>query len=345
MIVRENVPLASLTTFRIGGTADLYIEAEDEEDVRAAEGEARSRALPLIPLGGGSNVLVPDEGVRACVLRFVADEVSFSDEGGKVFARAAAGVSWDELAARAAHEGYWGIENLSGIPGTVGGAVVQNIGAYGAALSDVLVSADAFDTHGDAVRTFTNEECAFGYRMSAFKREPGRFIVLSAVLALSREPKPNLSYRDLAERFAGVPEPTLNDIRAAVLSIRAEKFPDLARYGTGGSFFLNQVVSPEEAETLKARFPGLPPLFALPEGGVKVPVAWFLDHRNGVLDLREARVGGAFLWPRQPLVLTAEPGTTFADVDALAREVAKRMRDATGIELAREVITFGAMRA
>lgn len=344
MIVREGAPLAPLTTFRVGGPADLYIEAERLSDVRAAKAESERRGLPLAFLGGGSNVLAHDDGVRAVVMRFLPADVTVAEDGPRTLMSADAGASWDAVIERAVGRNLWGIENLSGIPGTVGGAVVQNIGAYGAVLSDRLVSAEAFDTHTGAVRAFSNQECAFGYRMSAFKREPGRYLIMRATLALSREPRPNLAYRDLAERFGSGARPSIAEVRAAVLAIRAGKFPDLSRYGTAGSFFLNPVLPEREAQALAARFPGMP-LFPMPEGGVKAPVAWLLDHRHGVMDVRDLRIGGAFVWPGQPLVLATEAGATFAHVDALANEIASRVRDAAGIELSREAIALGAARA
>ncbi|HVM59103.1 MAG TPA: UDP-N-acetylmuramate dehydrogenase [Candidatus Paceibacterota bacterium] len=344
MTIREGAPLAPLTTFRIGGPADVYLEAENEADVRAACEESARRALPLAILGGGSNVLIPDDGVRAVVVRFLPAGITFAARGSGMLATAEAGASWDALVAHAVERGLWGVENLSGIPGTVGGAVVQNVGAYGAVLSDALVSAEAFDTRAGTLRTFAKEECAFGYRTSLFKREPGRYLLMRATFALAREPRPNLSYRDLAERFSDAPDPALAQVRAAVLAIRAGKFPDLSRYGTAGSFFLNPVLPERGAQALAARFPGMP-LFPMPEGGTKVPIAWLLDHRHGVMDVRDARSGKAFVWPAQPLVLATEAGATFADVDALANEIASRVHDATGIALTREVIAFDAMRA
>lgn len=340
MIVREHVPLANLTTFRTGGPARFLLDAYSVAQVRDAEAFANGRSLPLLLLGGGSNLLAPDAPLEAVVLRLQARTVAFVEDGdARAIASADAGASWDGLVRAATGRGYWGLENLSGIPGTVGGAVVQNIGAYGAALSDALISVDAYDRTRGETRVFSRGACAFGYRTSLFKRERGNLIVLRARLALSRIPRPNLAYRDLAERVGGEGAPDLLKIRAAVLAIRAGKFPDLARYGTAGSFFLNPVLPEREAVSIAARFPGMP-TFALPEGGVKVPAAWLLDYRHGVLDLRGARAGGAFVWERQPLVLAAERGATSADVRALAHAISARVHDATGIALTREVETF-----
>lgn len=338
--VREQVSLAPLTTFHIGGPARFFIEAHTEEEVREALTYARKCELPVAVLGGGSNVLVPDEGIEAVVLRVAMGGVSFGSESGSIVTCSAeAGVSWDEVVGRAVAQQLWGIENLSGIPGTVGGAVVQNIGAYGAVLSNTVQSVDVYDIRERARRTWTMSECGFGYRTSVFKKSPGRYIVLRVRLALSTAPRPNVSYHDLAVRFVNGSPPTLIEVRKTVLVIRSAKFPDLAQYGTVGSFFLNPVLEETAARAIAARFPSMP-LFPLPEGGVKVPVAWLLDYRHGMLDMRDIRVGGAFVWHAQPLVIATERGATAHDVETLARNVAARVRETTGINLEPELGRF-----
>ena len=234
---------------------------------------------------------------------------------------------------------FWGIEILSGIPGTWGGAVLQNIGAYGAVLSGAMQSVDVYDMQESEERTWTASECSFGYRTSVFKKSPGRYVVLRVRLALSATPRPNVSYHDLAVRFAGGSPSTPAELREAVLDIRRGKFPDLVEYGTAGSFFLNPVLDAVAARAVAERFPGMP-LFPLPEGGVKVPIAWLLDYRHGVLDMRDMRVGGAFVWPAQPLVIATERGATASDVETLAQSVAARVREVTGIHLEPELGKF-----
>lgn len=332
--MKENVTLAPYTTFRIGGPARYVFEAHSLDEVREAASFAKEKSLPLLVLGGGSNVLVSDEGVNGVVLKVA---IRGTDVTGDTLT-VGAGVLWDAVVDSAIAAGLWGIENLAGIPGTMGGAVVQNIGAYGAVLSETLVSVDAVDLDAGTVRTFSREEYASGYRMSRFKLERGRYAVVGATLMLSREPRPRVAYHGLAERFADG-APALAEVAAAVRSMRKEKFPDLAEFGTAGSFFLNPVLPEDEAQAMAKRFPGLP-LFSMPEGGVKVPVAWFLDHRHGVLDVRGLRSGGAFVWPKQPLVIATARDATSADVDSLARDIAARVEEATGISLSREVVAF-----
>lgn len=336
MTMRERVSLAPLTSLGVGGPARFFAECGTEQELRAAAVFARERSLPLRVIGAGTNILVPDAGIEAVVVRLAAREITFAEgPAGTVLATAEAGASWDALVAAAVARGFWGLENLSGIPGTVGGAVEGNIGAYGAALSDMAAWVEVFDLATDTRARISAPECAFGYRTSAFKSARTR-VVLSACFALARAGRPNLSYHDLAARFPS-PAPELGEIRQAVLAVRGAKFPDCAREGSAGSFWKNLLLPAREARRLAARFPGMP-LFDMPEAeDVKVPVAWLLDH---ILNLNGYARGPVRLFEQQPLVLVAKKGARAADIDALAQEVERRMRDTFGIALAREVETF-----
>jgi UDP-N-acetylmuramate dehydrogenase len=328
MQIRENAPLAPFTTFGIGGPARYFILAQSLEDIQAGLKFATEKSLPVFILGGGSNLLVPDSGYDGVVIKI---ELLGVERTGDIFI-SSAGEGWDGLVARACAEGLWGVENLSGIPGTVGGAVVQNIGAYGAALSETFLWADVLDTSSGEVRRFANQECAFDYRDSIFKHRPN-LVVLRAAFALSTRRKPNTSYKDLAKLFDDS-SADIGAIREAILAIRKGKFPDLAVEGTAGSFFKNPIVSSSEAEALKAKYPGLP-LFAMPEtAGVKVPLAWFLDN---VLRLKGASVGGARLYERQPLVIAAAKNTPSSDVKALAEKIKKEVQEKLQIIVEEEV--------
>lgn len=324
--------LAEYTTFRIGGEAAALAACASVEDIREALAYARTNRLPTLPLGGGSNVLADDDAMRALFVRprFLGIEVA----GASVIA--GAGVPWDEVVHAAVREGLFGLENLSYIPGEVGGACVQNIGAYGAVLSDTLLWVEAYDRKEDSVRTLSRNECRFGYRDSIFKQDPGRFIVMRAAFGLEKSGTPNLAYKDLAARFAGN-TPSLGEVREAVGVIRRDKFPDLAKEGTAGSFFKNPTLNRYAAEALRDRFPGLP-VFELPESPLmKVPLAWFLDPSHGVFDFRDLQVSGARLFEKQPLVIAARPGTSARDVRALARTVSGHVRETLGFSVEPEV--------
>jgi len=301
MNIEEGVPLAPLTTFRIGGAARYFVRVRSLEELREALAFARSHAVPFFILGGGSNILVSDEGYDGLIIKMEMKGTELIEDAAseKALLIAAAGERWDDLVAYAVAHDLWGLENLSGIPGTVGASPVQNIGAY---------------------------------RMSIFKQQAGRFIILRAVFSLSREGAPNLSYRDLREAFAEKPQPSLAQVREAILAIRARKFPDLRREGTAGSFFLNPTVSAETAARLRLVLPDMPHFPT--EKGIKIPLAYLLDHG---LDLRGFALGGARLFESQPLVLVARFGTPSAEVQALVASVQAKIRGAYGIEIECEV--------
>lgn len=317
----------TLTTFKVGGAlAHVERPATHEAFIKTLAG---LKGQPFIILGGGSNVLGSDDGYHGTAVIPSFSDISVQGETITVDA----GASWDKVVEEAVRHELWGIENLSGIPGTVGGAVVANIGAYGAALSSVLESVEVFDVLRGERRTLSKDECGAAYRMTIFKKEPERYGILRATLALSTVPHPNLGYRDLAEHFRDAPSPVLSEIRNAIIAIRAKKFPPLSEYGTAGSFFLNPVLPEADARALQATYPAMP-LFPMPEGGVKVPLAWLLDH---VLNVKGMREGGAFLWPAQPLVIAAERDTTARDVRTLADTVALLVKEKIGIEIFPEV--------
>lgn len=337
MIVRENVPLAPLTTLRVGGAARFLIEATTEEEAREATVFARERSLPLFIIGNGSNLLVPDAGADGVVLRTSFDTITVADAGDSVFVGAGAGAPWDAVVDAA--RGAFGIENLAGIPGTVGGAAVQNVGAYGGEFSRTFDHADVLDlASGEPVR-IEAEAADFSYRSSVFKKRKN-LLILNVVLRLPKRGAPILSYADVARaKDAGVPLSTPAEIAAAIRSIRSKKFPGQGDGGTAGSFFKNPALPKAAAEALRARFPELP-AFPQEDGTVKVSLAWLLDHALG---LKGYAQGPVRLFERQPLVIVASEGATATDVDAFANGIAKRVHDELGIAIEREVETFASV--
>ncbi len=334
MIVEENVPLVPLTTFGIGGQALFLVRVATVDELQEALEFAKKKELKILILGGGSNMLVSDAGWGGLVIKIEINGVELIEE--KTMLIASAGERWDALVERAVQENLWGIENLSGIPGTVGGATVQNIGAYGAALSQTLKWVEVYDTETGAVKKMSNAECSFDYRDSFFKHDAGRHIVLRAAFILSTMPQPNISYKDLAARFAGS-SPSLAAIRDVVLEIRKGKFPDLSIEGTAGSFFKNPIIEQRQAQALQKQYPGMP-LFDMPETtGVKVPLAWFLDYRHGVFDMRELQIGGARLFEKQPLVIVAQKNTSAHEVLMLAQKIKKEVKEKLLIDIEEEV--------
>lgn len=323
MSIEEHVPLAPLTTFRLGGVARFFVRVRSVEELQEALAYAKEKNMPVLLLGGGSNMLLVGD-VNALVIKLEFTGIEQLDD----VVVAAAGESWDAFVAWSVSRGLWGLENLSGIPGSVGAAPVQNIGAYGVEIKDTLAWVEAYDTEMGTVVRFSNAECEFGYRTSRFKQESGRFVILRTAFALAPHGTPRVSYRDLL----GSEGLSLAELRAKVLAVRASKFPDLSIEGTAGSFFLNPVLPHAQAEALIARYPQLPQFPA--EGGVKVSLAWLLDNALGIKGMSE---GGARLFEKQPLVVVAERGASSDDVRKLTEKVSALVKNKLGIDLEVEV--------
>lgn len=335
MDVRESVSLRALTTLKVGGTARYVIECASIEDIREGVAFARACGLPFRPLGQGSNVLALESGYDGVVLHIRIPGIAFEASGDTVTATIGAGITWDVLVDVAAARGLWGLENLAGIPGTVGAAPVQNIGAYGAEVADTLSAVEVYDPEQDAIHIYRNEECRFGYRDSRFKQER-HLIITKVTFTLLANGTPRTHYPDLEARKAdGASLETPSDIARVVREVRSRKFPDLTQYGTAGSFFKNPILSQDAFAQLEARYRAIPRYEVA--GGTKVPLAWILDH---VLALRNFAMGPVSLFERQPLVLVTNEGASAHDVEALATHVASLVRDATGIDIEREVQTF-----
>ena len=333
MDLTENADIAALTTFKVGGSARFLLRGSSVSDIEEAKRFAQDKQLPLIVLGGGSNILV-DDGMANAVF-FLPHNLGIDIKTNDKVAllSASAGESWDKVVAHATENKLFGIENLSGIPGKVGGAVVQNIGAYGAALSNTLREVEVFDFKENRIKILGRDACEFGYRLSLFKKEPARYVIVTATFELMREGRVDTSYRDLLEIF-GQKAPEVSEVREAVLSIRARKFPDLTLEGTAGSFFKNPIVSKTDAQVLKQRFPDVP-LYMIPEEeGVKVPLAWFMDK---VLNLKGFSIGPVRCFEKQPLVIVAKSGATAADVRTLAHHVMTLVQKEIGIDITPEV--------
>jgi len=322
------------TTLRVGGTIARVLRPRSMEECSALIEALDAGGTPVLVLGGGSNVLAPDNGFDGTVVIPSFSEIRFEDaasHGMRVIADA--GVPWDALVQKTVERELWGLENLSGIPGNVGAAPIQNIGAYGTDVSKTIERVEVYDRTEKKVHTLVSADVQFGYRTSVLKKERGRFVVLRVSFILSPNQNPNLSYKDLRERFGKEAHPSLSALREAVIAIRAGKFPDLAHYGTAGSFFLNPVLSGKEADAFLSRYPNAPHFPG--EGGVKFSLAWILDS---IVKAKGLRVGGAFVWDRQPLVIaTDSSGATAEDVRVLMRIIQEKVFDATRIRIQPEV--------
>jgi UDP-N-acetylmuramate dehydrogenase len=260
MTIQEHLSLAPYTTFNIGGPARFFIRAQTQEQVHDAISFAHQNHLAIFPLGGGSNILVSDHGFNGLVIKIELPGIVYEDYDNHVEVTAGAGVIWDDLVRDTVERGYYGIENLTGVPGTVGAAPVQNIGCYGVDLADVLLSVDAIHIHTNLVETFTSERCHLGYRDSFFKTPKGKeYIVIRVRLHLAKSGSTKYSYHDMKDFFIqrGITHPSLADVRSALVAIRARKgmlqMDGFTRYQTAGSFFKAPTdIDPEHLERIRS---------------------------------------------------------------------------------------------
>ncbi len=321
-MIREffDVSLHGFNTFGIGATADRLVEFEAAEDLQGI--------FPIDGrwnvLGGGSNILFTGD-YHGTLLRCTGRGMEISKDGQ---VRVEAGMVWDDFVAETVEHGLWGAENLSHIPGTVGAAPVQNIGAYGVEAKDIIESVEVYDPSREEVLVMEAAECGFGYRDSIFKRSM-HGVITAVNFRLSRTPRPRLEYGGLCDT---VTEPTLENIRRAVIDIRASKLPDPEVQGNAGSFFKNPVVASEVAEKLRELYPDMP-LYDAPHGLKKLAAGWLID-RAGWKGRTLGRVG---VHPKQALVLVNLGGATGGEVMELAHRIQNDVRAQFGVEINTEV--------
>ena len=342
--MREAVPLAPFTTIGLGGPARYFCEWASAEDAAQAIEFARNRSLPLHILGGGSNVIFHDAGFPGLVARIATRGVTFDPPtGDTMVVRVAAGESWDGLVAASVVRGLSGLECLSGIPGTVGGAPIQNVGAYGQETAETLLDVACLDRERLQRVTFGREQCGFGYRMSRFKgADRDRYIVLGVRLRLRRNTRPVLRYAELAAavtRRGGIdalePQAAVALVREVVLELRRGKSMvlDAADPNTRsvGSFFMNPVLTPEAFAALERRW--RPPSFPA-EQGVKVPAAWLVEQAGFPKGYVTDGVGVS---TRHALALVNRGGTTAQLLD-LAKQIERAVFEKFGVRLEREAV-------
>lgn len=345
--IEKNVSLRPYNTFGMDVRARLFARFGTTEELQALLRDDRIRAADKLILGGGSNLLLTQD-VAGAVLKNEIHEIAFIDlPDGDVLVRAGGGVGWHELVEATLEHGLAGLENLSLIPGTVGAAPLQNIGAYGVELKDVFEYLDAVELATGEVRRFRGPECAFGYRESVFKRElKGHYVVTYVGLRLRRAPGAALRTdygdirRTLTEMQVPAPDLTPHHVSRAVQQIRRSKLPDPAEIGNAGSFFKNPEISVAQYEALKARFADVPG-YATSAGRVKVPAGWLIEragwkgHRRGAATPGGAATHGVH--DRQALVLVNHGGARGADVWALAQEIMQSVEATFGVVLTPEV--------
>jgi UDP-N-acetylmuramate dehydrogenase len=347
---QENIPLAPLTTFNVGGPARYFIEAHSEHEVSEAVAFAFARKLPLFVLGGGSNLLVSDSGWPGLVLKVSLAGVEFEGDLQKMLFHAGAGENWDSLVALAVSKNCGGIECLSGIPGTVGGTPVQNVGAYGQEVSQTITHVRVLEIATGKLMDLSNSDCGFSYRSSTFNgARRGEFIVLEVSYRLCRNAEPKVEYADVKNFFATtkVENPTLQQVREAVRSIRQSKAMLLVEGDedcrSAGSFFKNPIVSATEAIRIEAVAQKFAPAALLPcypsaDGKVKIAAAWLVEQAGFHKGYSLGPVG---ISRKHTLAIVNRGGATAKDILALKDAIQKKVFDLWGVSLQPEPVFVG----
>lgn len=352
MQISENVPLAPYTTFYIGGPCRYLIFAQDTEEIVQAVDFAKDKQLPLLFFGGGSNMLVADQGFNGVGVRIESVGIDIvAEDDSSIILQVASGEVWDDVVRFACEEGWWGIENLSHIPGFTGAFTVQNVGAYGQEASEVVESVEVLDLQDQQIKVLKNEQLQFSYRHSIFNTvEKNRYIIVNTNLKLSKLPRPNLSYGDFSFRF-GERQPDIMEIRKTIIEIRDTKFPfpNEPTKGNSGSFFRGRILTLKEFNQLQGK---AEKTFGEESGrrltsmrnrlevvqGFKTPTAFLIEMCVG----KELQVGGAALNSVQPAIIINQTGQASAsDVLTLFKQVQTQVREKTGVTLEAEPELIG----
>lgn len=332
MTVRQHTSLLPYNTFRIDVEAAVVAEYESVEELKSLL--KTYAGMSVLPVGEGSNLLFTRNFDGLVIRSRMQRAKAVKETKEEVWIEAEAGLRLDDLIAQLADMDIRGMENLSHIPGTVGAAAVQNVGAYGVEAKDVIEKVSVLDRHTLLARTYTNSQCCFAYRDSIFKHDRrGTDIVTSVVFRLSKGGPLHLDYGGLRQALPqdGTSRLTALDVRRAVIAVRRAKLPEVGEIGSAGSFFKNPVVTPELFAAIKAQYNEVP--FFPVDGGVKIPAAWLIEQCG----LKGKALGGAQVYERQPLVIINTGNATPSDITALAQLVIDAVRERFSITLTPEV--------
>ena len=329
MTIRDNCSLSDRNTFGMDVRADHLVEWSSADELKSLLPDIEK---PILMIGGGSNLLFMGN-YRGTVLHSTItsiDIIGSTDD--HVHVKVGAGVVWDDFVAWCVIHGFWGVENLSAIPGEVGASAVQNIGAYGVEAKDVIDTVQTICLADGSERDFSNTECNYAYRQSIFKNElKDQYAVAYVIFTLSRVLQPKLGYGALEQEVERLGGPALANIRQAVISIRESKLPDPKVLGNAGSFFMNPVITEQEFSVLKRKYPDVPSYPA--PGGVKVPAGWLIEKTGW----KGRSLGPAAVYDKQALVLVNKGGATGADIKRLADAIIADVKQKFGITLNTEV--------
>ena len=329
MTIRDNCSLAGRNTFGMDVRADHMLEWSTPEELIS---QLQDIEKPVLMIGGGSNLLFMGDFNGTVIHSTISTIEVLGHTGDNVHVKVGSGVVWDDFVAWCTVNGLWGVENLSAIPGEVGAAAVQNIGAYGVEAKDVIDTVQTICLEDGSERDFSNAECKYAYRQSIFKNElKGQYAVAYVIFKLSRKPQPKRGYGALGQEVERLGGPTLKNIRQAVISIRDSKLPDPKVLGNAGSFFMNPVVTEQEFDIIRNNHPDVPSYPA--PGGIKVPAGWLIEKCGW----KGRSLGPAAVYDKQALVLVNKGGATGADIKHLADAIIADVKQKFGITLSTEV--------
>lgn len=335
MDVHTNIPLKNYLTMRLGGSARFMTDVHTADDIAPICQNAQRQNIPIFILGGGSNVLARDEGYAGLVVRNrIPGFEIIADDAASTTIRVGGGENWDEFVRRSVAMGLSGVEALSAIPGTVGAAPVQNIGAYGQEVSETIVSLEAYDMQSNQMIILQNADCNFSYRNSIFRSTAiGRYVIAAVTFRLSKNAPQPPFYQAVQEYFDahGITFFTPQTIRDAVMAIRKEKLPDPTERPNTGSFFKNAIIEDWQLNDLKKEYPDIP-TYDLPDGNFKVPTGWLIEQAG----LKGQLLHGMRVHDKNALVLINESATSYTDLAAARDEIMGTIRDTFRITIEQE---------
>ncbi len=335
MNIHTQIPLRNFTTMRLGGPARFMVDVHSVEELRDVHKNARQQNLRIFVIGGGSNLIAPDEGFDGLIIHMRIPGIHIiDDQPGHTIIKAGAGESWDDLVSKSVDMRLSGIEAMSAIPGTVGAAPVQNIGAYGQDMSDTLVSLEAFDTTTGSIVTLSNEACGFSYRHSIFRGdEKGRYIITSITVKLYKTLPTAPFYDSLQAYFdaKNISVFTHQTVRDAVIAIRHDKLPDPQIIANSGSFFKNAIIDDWRLPELKAKYPTIK-VFTMTENRIKIPTGWLIEAAG----LKGSLLHGIRIYEKNALVLVNESATTYDDLAKARDEIITKIHDMFQIVIEQE---------
>lgn len=331
MDIKEKVSLIGHNTFAISAMADWWVDYSSLDDLDRLARDEYFLQQPFLPIGAGSNLLFLGD-FKGVILFSQFREIEILEETeDRVHLRVGSGVVWDDFVVWALKHGYFGIENLSWIPGTVGASAVQNIGAYGTEVAQFIACVETFDLAHRERREFSQEECSYSYRYSIFKEETYKYHIVTHVhFSLSKKPSVNLSYKALSDKLDGT-KPLPKDVRQAVFEIRDSKLPDPKELPNAGSFFMNPVVDEDTFAKLQGLYPSIPHYPA--NDGIKLSAAWLLDQSG----LKGYQQGNVATYIHQPLIIVNVGSATGQEIADFARELSHKVFQKFGVELHPEV--------